>query len=73
MSFTSQVPVLLAHGELDPVVPIADSREMARALKKRGKLYDFIVKREEAHGFYREENRIELWKKIGEFLDANMK
>ncbi len=65
-----QVPVLLAYGTLDPRVPIATGRTLARALKKRGKLYDFIEKEDEGHGFHKEENRIELWKKIDAFLGA---
>ncbi len=67
-----RVPVLMAHGELDPIVPVAEGRDMAKALKSRGKLYDFIVKEDEGHGFHKEENRIEFWKKVDEFLKANM-
>jgi dipeptidyl aminopeptidase/acylaminoacyl peptidase len=67
-----QVPVFLANGELDPKVPISTGRDMARALRKRGKLYDFMVKDDEGHGFFKEENKIEFWKKVDEFLKANM-
>jgi dipeptidyl aminopeptidase/acylaminoacyl peptidase len=45
---------------------------MARALKKRGKLYDFMVKDEEGHGFSKEENRIDFWKKVDLFLMENL-
>jgi dipeptidyl aminopeptidase/acylaminoacyl peptidase len=67
-----QAPVLLAYGALDPKVPISTGRALAKALRKRGKLYDFIVKEDEAHGFHKEENRIEFWKKVDEFLKVNL-
>ena len=58
-----QAPVLLAYGERDPKVPIATGRDLAKALRKRGKLYDLIVKDDEGHGFHKEENVIEFWKR----------
>jgi dipeptidyl aminopeptidase/acylaminoacyl peptidase len=67
-----QVPVLLAYSEYDRRVPIENARELAKDLKKRGKLYDFMVKDNEDHGFHQEANKIELWKKIDEFLKATM-
>lgn len=67
-----RVPVLMAHGELDPIVPVSEGRDMARALKSRGKLYDFIVEYEEGHGFHKEQNVIKFWSKVDQFLKANM-
>lgn len=67
-----KVPVFIACGELDPKVTIGSQREMAKALKKRGLLYDFMVKDNEGHGFQKEENRIEFWKKVDQFLKANL-
>jgi dipeptidyl aminopeptidase/acylaminoacyl peptidase len=63
-----QVPVFFAYGQLDPKVPIAEARKMADALKKRGKLYDFMVKADEGHGFHKESNRIEFARRVDEFL-----
>ena len=68
-----QAPVFMAYGELDPKVPISTARDMARDLKKRGKLYDFMVKDDEGHGFHKEENKIEFWKKVDKFLKENLK
>jgi dipeptidyl aminopeptidase/acylaminoacyl peptidase len=67
-----QVPVFLAYSEYDPKIPIATARDLAKALKKRGKLYDFMVKDNEAHGFHQEVNRIEFYKKVDQFLKANL-
>lgn len=45
---------------------------MASALKKNGKLYDFMIGDEEGHGFHTEGNVIQYWRKVDEFLKANM-
>ena len=44
-------------------IPINTAQHLAKELKKRGKLYDFMVKDNEEHGFHQEQNKIELWKK----------
>jgi dipeptidyl aminopeptidase/acylaminoacyl peptidase len=67
-----QVPVFLANGELDPKVPIATGRALAKELQKRGYLYSFMVKTNEGHGFLIPANRVEFWKKAEEFLKANL-
>jgi dipeptidyl aminopeptidase/acylaminoacyl peptidase len=67
-----QVPVLLAYSEYDHRIPIATARDLAKELKKRGKLYDFLVKDNEDHGFQQEVNKIALWKKVDEFLKSTM-
>jgi dipeptidyl aminopeptidase/acylaminoacyl peptidase len=67
-----QVPVLLAYSEYDSRVPISPARALAKELKQRGKLYDFMVKDNEDHGFHQEANKIALWKKVDEFLKATM-
>jgi dienelactone hydrolase len=68
-----EVPVLLAYSEYDHRVPIGPARDLAKELKKRGKLYDFMVRDNEDHGFHQEVNRIALWKKVDEFLKATMR
>ena len=65
-----QVPVLLAYSEYDRRIPISTARDLAKKLKDRGKLYDFMVKDNEDHGYHQEVNRIALWKKVDEFLKA---
>jgi dipeptidyl aminopeptidase/acylaminoacyl peptidase len=67
-----QVPVFLAHGEYDRRVPIETARDLARALKKQGKLYDFMVRDDEDHGFHQETNKIAFWTKVEAFLKSNL-
>jgi dipeptidyl aminopeptidase/acylaminoacyl peptidase len=68
-----QVPVLLAYSEYDHRIPISTARDLAKELKKCGKLYDFMVRDNEDHGFHQESNKIALWKKVDEFLMATMR
>jgi len=68
-----QAPVFLAYSENDGVVPIDTVRDFAKELKKRGKLYDLMVKHNEFLRIYVEKkNRMEFWRKVDEFLKANM-
>ena len=68
-----QAPILLAYGELDPRTPISEGRKLARELKKQGKKFEMIVKDDEGHGFHKEENKIEFYRKVDEFLKENLK
>jgi len=43
-------PTYLMHGDQDPIVPIADSEEVAEALKKHGVVHEFVVGEGQEHG-----------------------
>ena len=55
-----------------PIVPVSEGRDLARALKKRGKLYDFMIESEEGHGFHKEQNVINFWSKVDQSLKTNL-
>ncbi len=64
-------PLMIVHGALDPRVVKQHATDLRDALKKRGvKLSndEWIMKKDEGHGFRKEENRIELYKKMEKFL-----
>lgn len=63
-----QAPVFLAYGKLDRNVPIAQGKEMAAELKKHGKTYELMIRKDEGHGFAREENQVELYRRLDAFL-----
>jgi dipeptidyl aminopeptidase/acylaminoacyl peptidase len=67
------VPLFLAYGKLDPRVPFGEGRDLARELKRKGKQFVMMVKDDEGHGFHKEENRIEFYTKLEEFLKENLK
>jgi dipeptidyl aminopeptidase/acylaminoacyl peptidase len=67
-----RAPLLMAYGELDPVVHIDQGRKLARALRRAGKEFELITEPMEGHGFRIEKNRIELYRKIEAFLAKHL-
>jgi dienelactone hydrolase len=67
----ASVPLLLVHGKEDTVVPVGQSREMAEALKKAGKPFQYIEQPQADHHFSREEDRLQYLKALEAFLKAN--
>jgi dipeptidyl aminopeptidase/acylaminoacyl peptidase len=63
-----KVPVMLVHGKDDQRVPLVHYKVMSEALERAGRPAESLVKDAEGHGFYKEENRIELYEKMEAFL-----
>jgi dipeptidyl aminopeptidase/acylaminoacyl peptidase len=62
------VPVLIAHGELDRRVPVSQSRDLARALNRRGAAVEAVFYREAGHGFSRAEDQADFLRRVEAFL-----
>jgi dipeptidyl aminopeptidase/acylaminoacyl peptidase len=67
----ADVPVLLIHGKDDTVVPIAQSEDMADALKAAGKPVRFVKLDGEDHWLSRSETRLQMLTEAVAFLEAN--
>jgi dipeptidyl aminopeptidase/acylaminoacyl peptidase len=65
------IPILLAHGKKDRVVPIAQSRLMAQRLREAGKEVTYIEQPLADHHFSRSEDRLEFLKALDAFLAKN--
>jgi dipeptidyl aminopeptidase/acylaminoacyl peptidase len=63
-----KAPVLLAYGGSDNRVPIKHGNEFRAALDKYGKTYEWVVYRDEGHGFNRDENRFDFYRRVDAFL-----
>lgn len=63
-----RVPVFMAYGENDPRVDLQHGYRMERALKKEGKTYEYFLRKDEGHGYRKEENAVELYRRIDAFL-----
>ncbi|HWP95142.1 MAG TPA: S9 family peptidase [Gammaproteobacteria bacterium] len=63
-----RAPVFIVHGDLDPRVNIKHAEKLRMRLEELGKPYEWLVKYNEGHGFRKEENRIELYKKMETFF-----
>lgn len=66
-------PLLIAQGANDPRVNKAESDQMVEALRKRGLTVEYIVKDNEGHGFYNQENQFEFYRAMEKFFEKNLK
>jgi acylaminoacyl-peptidase len=64
-----RAPVFIVHGGEDFRVDIAHAHKLRKGLEELGKPYEWMVKVNEGHGFYRPENRLELFERMLAFLD----
>jgi len=67
-----RVPVLIAHGTEDNVVDVAQSKKLARELKRRGVPHETFFRSLEGHGFYSYKDRVEFYHRVEAFLAANL-
>lgn len=63
------MPVFLIHGGQDLRVPISHANRMRSALRAAGNEPQWLVKRNEGHGFYRMEHQRELYGQLLAFFD----
>lgn len=70
-----KAPLMIVQGAQDPRVVKQHATDLRNALENRGiKLTDdeWIMKKDEGHGFRKEENRLELYTKIEKFLAKHL-
>lgn len=65
-------PVQLIWGSLDQRVPIAHGERLRRALQAAGRPPEWIVYWDEAHGFARGENRVDMAQQLERFLRRHL-
>lgn len=63
------IPLLIAHGTEDHVVPISQSRRIHQALLKLGRAHDYVEYKDEPHGFETAGNGTDFLERVGAFLD----
>jgi dipeptidyl aminopeptidase/acylaminoacyl peptidase len=66
-------PLLVVQGANDPRVNKAESDQIVESLRKRGVVVDYIVKDNEGHGFYNQENQFEFCRAMENFFDKHLK
>lgn len=64
--------VLLVHGGADRRAPLAHAKKLKDALETHGKPYEWLVVPDEAHGFYRAENREKYYVRVLDFLSRHI-
>jgi dipeptidyl aminopeptidase/acylaminoacyl peptidase len=64
-----QVPIFVAHGELDDRVHPNQSKELVDALRRAGKQYEYVTYPTEGHGLLRPEPFLHFHRRLERFLD----
>jgi dipeptidyl aminopeptidase/acylaminoacyl peptidase len=68
-----KAPMLMLYGLQDRRVPLINGERMRDAMKKHGKKHEWIVYKEEGHGFLLQENRLDYYTRMQNFLAENLK
>ena len=68
-----KAPLFIAQGANDPRVKKSESDQIVEALQKKGIDVPYMVKDNEGHGFYNEENQFDFYKSMGDFLHKHLK
>ena len=68
-----RAPLLILQGDNDPRVPVAESRQIADAIRRRRGVVDLIVYPGEGHGFRKQEDQLDSMRRAMEFLDRYVK
>ena len=63
-----RVPLFVAQGANDPRVKQAESDQIVEALRARGVEVPYMLKEDEGHGFYNEENQFDFYREMEQFL-----
>jgi dipeptidyl aminopeptidase/acylaminoacyl peptidase len=61
-------PLLVLHGEDDPVVPVGQSRVLVERIRAAGGTVELVVYPGEGHGFRRREHQVDEYQRIAAFL-----
>ena len=65
-------PLLIAQGANDPRVNINESNQVVDALRKMGIEIEYMVKDNEGHGFYNQENQFDFYRAMEKFLTEHL-
>lgn len=68
-----KVPLFVAQGANDPRVNKDESDQMVAALRNRGVEVEYMVKENEGHGFYNQNNRFDFYGAMETFLEKHLK
>jgi dipeptidyl aminopeptidase/acylaminoacyl peptidase len=68
-----KAPLFIAQGANDPRVKKSESDQIVEALKEKGIDVPYMVKDDEGHGFYNEENQFDFYREMSVFLEKHLK
>jgi dipeptidyl aminopeptidase/acylaminoacyl peptidase len=65
-------PLLVLHGEDDPVVPVGQSRVLVERMRAAGGSVELVVYPGEGHGFRQRDHQVDEYQRIGAFLGRHV-
>jgi dipeptidyl aminopeptidase/acylaminoacyl peptidase len=65
-------PLLVMHGDNDPVVPVDQSRDLVDRCREAGGDVEFVVYEGEGHGFRKPENQLDEYRRMQSFLATHV-
>jgi dipeptidyl aminopeptidase/acylaminoacyl peptidase len=65
-------PLFVAQGANDPRVNIDESNQVVDSLRKMGVTVEYMVKDNEGHGFYNQENQFDFYRAMEKFLGEHL-
>jgi dipeptidyl aminopeptidase/acylaminoacyl peptidase len=63
-----RVPMLVAHGERDPRVPIGESEQLVAALRERQQKVEYLTFDYAGHGFIRPDDKRRIYAAVAAFF-----
>jgi dipeptidyl aminopeptidase/acylaminoacyl peptidase len=67
-----EVPLLIAHGELDERVSPKQSEQLVAELRRLGKTFEYVTYPTEAHGLLRAGPQLHFYRRLERFLDWHL-
>ena len=65
-------PLFVAQGKNDPRVNINESNQIVDSLRRMGVTVEYMVKDNEGHGFYNQENQFDFYRAMEKFLGEHL-
>jgi dipeptidyl aminopeptidase/acylaminoacyl peptidase len=65
------IPLLIAHGEKDQIVPLSQSAKLHDALTAAGKPHEYVVYEGEGHGLAKQDHFTDFLTRVDAFLTAH--
>ena len=65
-------PLLMFHGDADPVVPVEQSKVMADHMRAGGADVDLVVYAGEGHGFRQPPNQLDEYRRMEDFINSHV-
>ncbi|NGX41149.1 MAG: Dipeptidyl aminopeptidase BIII [Candidatus Anoxychlamydiales bacterium] len=67
-----KTPLFIAHGARDPRVDKSQADKIIKSLQDRNIPFEYMIKEDEGHGFIKEENRLDFFRAVENFLQKHL-